>query len=257
MNELEKMKNEMNIKYQSTDNIVEDIRIIINSTTQYVRSSVNIALVVRNWLIGKRIAEEELKGKERADYGAEVIKSLSKNIKDEYGAGFNKTNLYNFLKFYQMFPEIFHSVSGKSTGLLSWTHYRVLLQVFDKIAREWYAKEAYEQTWSVRTLQRNISTQYYNRLLLSQIKEPVIDEMQEKTAEFQKIDKLEFVKNPVIAEFLGYSMNEYFTETDLETAIIDNLQKFLMELRKRICFCCKTKTYSYRKRRLLYRFSIL
>lgn len=156
-----------------------------------------------------------------------------------------------------MFPEILHTVCSKSEILLSWSHYRTLLQIEDEKARDWYEKEAGEQTWSVRTLQRNISSQYYYRLLQSQIKEPVIEEMKEKNKESYLINKLEFIKNPVIAEFLGYSLKESFTETELETSIINNLQKFLMELRKRICFCCKTTTYSYRKRRLLHRFGIL
>lgn len=141
--------------------------------------------------------------------------------------------------------------------LLSWTHYRTLLQVFDKQARDWYEKEAFEQTWSTRTLQRNIDTQYYYRILKSQAKEPVIKEMQEKNKEHYLLNKLEFVKNPVIAEFLGYSLDSEFTETELETSIINNLQKFLMELRKRLCFCGKTTAYSYGEGRLLYRFSFL
>ncbi len=115
--------------------------------------------------------------------------------------------------------------------MLSWTHYRTLLQVFDKKARDWYEKEALEQTWSTRTLQRNINTQYYYRLLKSQVKEPVIKEMKENNKGNYLMNKLEFVKNPVIAEFLGYSLDSSFTETELETSIINNLQKFLMELR--------------------------
>ena len=129
--------------------------------------------------------------------------------------------------------------------LLSWTHYRILLQVYDKKARDWYEKEAIEQTWSVRTLQRNISSQYYYRLLKSQIKEPIIEEMKEKNKEHYFMNKLEFVKNPLIAEFLGFSLEDSYTETELETSIINNLQKFLMELRKRLCICRKTTTYSY------------
>ena len=95
--------------------------------------------------------------------------------------------------------------------MLSWTHYRTLLQVFDKKARDWYEKEALEQTWSTRTLQRNIDTQYYYRLLKSQVKEPVINEMEENNKENYLMNKLEFVKNPVIAEFLGYSLESSFT----------------------------------------------
>lgn len=141
--------------------------------------------------------------------------------------------------------------------LLSWTHYRTLLQVLDKKARDWYEQEALSQTWSVRTLQRNISSQYYYKLLKSQVKEPVIEEMKKVNENHYLMKKLEFVKKPVIAEFLEYSLDTEFTETELESSIINNLQKFLMELRKRICFCSKITTYSYRKRRLLYRFGIL
>lgn len=136
-------------------------------------------------------------------------------------------------------------MSSKSNMLLSWTHYRTLLQIEDKNAREWYTKEAFEQTWSVRTLQRNISSQYYYRLLKSQLKEPVIEEMKVKNKQHYLIYKLEFVKNPLIAEFLGFSLEDSYTETELETRIINNLQKFMIELRKRLCFCGKTTTHSY------------
>ena len=122
--------------------------------------------------------------------------------------------------------------------LLSWSHYRVLLQVNEKEARDWYEKEAIEQTWSVRTLQRNISSQYYYRLLKSQVKEPVIEEMKQLTGN-SKYDKLEFIKNPVIAEFLSLSSDTSFTETQLESSIISNLQKFLMELGKGYAFIAR------------------
>ena len=229
---LEKINNNsMNIKYQNTDNVLEDVCSIIDSAKDYAYKSVNIALVERNWLIGYRIAEEELKGNDRADYGLEIIKKLSKELTKKYGKGFDRSNLYRFLSFYKNFPQIVDALSRQSGNLLSWTHYRTLLQVFDKKARDWYAKEALEQTWSTRTLQRNINTQYYYRLLKSQVKEPVIKEMEENNKENYLINKLEFVKNPVIAEFLGYSLDSTFTETELETSIINNLQKFLMELR--------------------------
>ena len=165
-------------------------------------------------------------------------------LKKEYGKGFELRNLYYFLQFYKTFPNILHSANAKSNILLSWTHYKTLLQVPDEKAREWYEKETAEQTWSVRTLQRNISSQYYYRLLKSQVKEPVIEEMKEKNKEHYLVDKLEFVKNPLIAEFLGFSLEDSYTETELETSIINNLQKFLMELRKGLCFRRKTTTYS-------------
>lgn len=223
--------NSMIIKYQNTDNVLEDVCSIIESARDYAYKSVNIALVERNWLIGYRIAEEELKGNDRADYGLEIVKKLSKELTRQYGKGFDRSNLYRFLSFYKNFPQIVDALSRQSGNLLSLTHYRTLLQVLDKKARDWYEKEALEQTWSTRTLQRNIDTQYYYRLLKSQVKEPVIKEMEENNKENYLMNKLEFFKNPVIAEFLGYSLDSTFTETELETSIINNLQKFLMELR--------------------------
>ena len=131
----------------------------IGYSRDYAFQSVNFALVERNWLIWYRIAEEELKGEDRANYGTEIIKKLSKELKEEYGKGFDSRNLYYFLTFYKTFPNILNAVSSKSKTVLSWTHYRTLLQVLDKEAREWYEKEALEQTWSTRTLQRSISSQ--------------------------------------------------------------------------------------------------
>ncbi|MGN0484494.1 MAG: YhcG family protein [Lachnospiraceae bacterium] len=225
-------------KFQKSENILEDIQAIIEGSQKEAYRAVNTILTQRNWLIGYRIAEEELKGENRAEYGAEIIKKLSKKLTAKYGKGFTKTNLYSFYMFYRYFPKIFHTSCGKSKNLLSWSHYRTLLQVKDDVARKWYEKEAYEQTWSVRTLQRNINTQYYYRLLQSQNKDIVEQEMFAKNAEFQN-DKLEFIKNPVIAEFLGLSSNTDFTETELESCIISNIQKFLMELGKGYAFVAR------------------
>ena len=121
---------------------------------------------------------------------------------------------------------------------LTWTHYRELLTVSDETARHWYMKEASKEMWSVRTLHRNISSQYYHRLLQSQAKNAVIDEMTQITAPMQS-DKLEFIKNPVVAEFLGLAQNTKFTETELESAIITHLQKFIMELGKGYAFVAR------------------
>ena len=210
--------NSMIINYQVTDNVLQDVCSIIELARDYAYQSVNVALIERNWFIGYRIAEEELKGENRANYGTEILKKLSKELKKEYGKGFELRNLYYFLQFYKKFPNILHSLNAKSNMILSWTHYKILLQIEDSKARDWYEKEAIEQTWSTRTLQRNIDTQYYYRLLKSQVKEPVINEMKEKNKEHYLINKLEFVKNPVIAEFLGYSLDSAFTETDEDIA---------------------------------------
>ncbi len=127
---------------------------------------------------------------------------------------------------------------SESGSTLSWSHYLVLLRVNKKSIRDWYEKEAIEQDWSVRTLDRNVSTLYYERLLMSQNTEPVVIEMQNKTAEFQA-NRLEFIKNPVIAEFLGVPQDKDYLESDLESAIITNLQKFLMELGKGYAFVAR------------------
>ncbi|MBP3476042.1 MAG: DUF1016 family protein [Lachnospiraceae bacterium] len=239
MNEIQKFENtDIMGKYQKSDNILNDIQNIIDVSQKEAYRAVNTILSQRNWLIGCRIAEEEFEGENRAEYGANIIKKLSKELTAKYGKGFTKTNLYSFYTFYKYFPEIFHTLCGKSEKLLSWSHYRTLIQVKDSVARNWYEKEAYEQTWSVRTLQRNIDTQYYYRLLQSQNKDAVEHEMQEKTYNYQD-DKLEFIKNPVIAEFLGLSTNPDFTETQLEKSIISNMQKFLMELGKGYAFVAR------------------
>lgn len=231
-------QNDVMSNFTKTDNIMNDMRKIIEGSQKTAHQAVNTILVQRNWLIGYRIASEELNGEDRADYGAEVIKKLSFELTKEFGKGYTKSNLYSFYSFYKTYPEIFQTPSGKSAILLSWSHYNVLLQVKDKIARDWYEKEAYEQTWSVRTLQRNISSQYYYRMLQTQNRNRVENEMKQLTADFQT-DKLEFIKNPVIAEFLGLSSNTDFTESELESSILSNIQKFLMELGKGYAFVAR------------------
>ena len=238
-NKTEKI-NQNNIvdSFVKTDDILKDMCGIIESSQKAAHQAVNVALVQRNWLIGYRIAEEELDGDERSEYGLEVIKKISKELTQRYGKGYDRSNLYHYLKFYKTFPEIVDTTCRQSGMLLSWSHYRALLQVKDKAARDWYEKEAAEQTWSVRTLQRNISSQYYYRMLETQKKELVELEMKELTSPYQN-DKLEFIKNPVVAEFLGFAQNTDFTESDLEKSILSNLQKFLMELGKGYAFVAR------------------
>ncbi len=231
-------KNNLMINFVKTDDILKDMCGIIESSQKAAYQAVNTTLVQRNWMIGYRIAEEEFGGEERSEYGLKVIKKLSKELTNLYGKGYDRGTLYRCLRFYRMFPEIVASLRQQSGTILSWTHYRILLQIEDKKARDWYEKEAAEQTWSVRTLQRNISSQYYYRMLQTQKQELVENEMKELTAEFQN-DKLEFIKNPVVAEFLGLASNTDFTESDLEKSILTNLQKFLMELGKGYAFVAR------------------
>lgn len=220
-----------------SDNIFKDASAIIEQSRSYAYRAVNVAMIQRNWLLGKRIAIEELRGESRAEYGKEVVVKLADYLTENYGKGFAKSNLYQFVQFYKCFPDIFHAVSGKSLSL-AWTHYRALLRVNDDTARNWYMNEAISEGWSSRTLDRNIASQYYYRLLQSQAKEAVRNEMQTLTADFQK-DKLEFIKNPVVAEFLGLAPNSDFTETKLEASIITHIQKFVMELGKGYAFVAR------------------
>lgn len=224
--------------FTKTDDILKDVCGIIESSRDAAYRAINATLVQRNWLLGYRIASEEMQGETRAEYGKETIKKLAEELTRTYGKGFDYSSLYKFVRFYKAFPNILDSVSSKSASLLSWTHYRVLLQVEDKQAREWYEKESFEQTWSVRTLQRNISSQYYYRMLQTHKQELVEEEMNQLTSDFNN-EKLEFIKNPVIAEFLGFSPAIDFTESDLEKSILSNLQKFMMELGKGYAFVAR------------------
>ena len=225
-------------KKEVTKDIVSDLCQIIDSAQKSAYQAVNYTLVQRNWLIGRRIMEEELNGSERAEYGEQIIVRLAEELTLKYGKGFNKTNLYYFYMFYKEYPEIFHSPSGKSIRILSWTHYRVLLQVEDKKARAWYEQEALSQTWSVRALQRNVSSQYYYRVLQNQ-KADLMENERNMPMDQKVADRLEFIKNPVITEFLGLPSNLDFTETELEKSILSNLQNFMMELGKGYAFVAR------------------
>jgi predicted nuclease of restriction endonuclease-like (RecB) superfamily len=248
-------------KYNDEDNmLVNDLRSIVSKARSKAFAAVNYSLVERNWRIGQRIVEQEQNGASRAEYGKHVIEIASAALTEEFGKGFSETNIMNFKKFYLKFKELtipqtlseefkkqkHQTLSDESSllpqkgqtqsaqfelRLLPWSHYERLIRVEDKKAREWYAKEAFEQGWSFRTLNRNINTLYYERLLMSKKKQPVVNEMQDKTKAYQQ-DKLEYIKSPVVLEFLGLPEDTSLAESKLETAIINNLEKFLMEMGK-------------------------
>lgn len=248
-------------KYNDEDNmLVNDLRSIVSKARSKAFAAVNYSLVERNWRIGQRIVEQEQNGASRAEYGKHVIESASAALTEEFGKGFSETNIMNFKKFYLKFKELtipqtlsdefkkqkHQTLSDESSllpqkgqtppaqfelRLLPWSHYERLIRVEDKKAREWYAKEAFEQGWSFRTLNRNINTLYYERLRMSKKKQPVVNEMQDKTKAYQQ-DKLEYIKSPVVLEFLGLPEDTSLAESKLETAIINNLEKFLMEMGK-------------------------
>ena len=248
-------------KYNDEYNmLVNDLRSIVSKARSKAFAAVNYSLVERNWRIGQRIVEQEQNGASRAEYGKHVIEVASAALTKEFGKGFSETNITNFKKFYLKFKELAipqtlseefkkqkqQTQSDESSllpqkgqtasaqfelHLLPWSHYERLIRVEDKKAREWYAKEAFEQGWSFRTLNRNINTLYYERLLMSKKKRPVVDEMQDKTKAYQQ-DKLEYIKSPVVLEFLGLPEDTSLAESKLETAIINNLEIFLMEMGK-------------------------
>lgn len=248
-------------KYNDEDNmLVNDLRSIVSKARSKAFAAVNYSLVERNWRIGQRIVEEEQNGTSRAEYGKHVIEVASAALTKEFGKGFSYTNIANYKRFYLTFSDLqilqtvseefkkqkHQTLSDESSLLpqkgqtppaqfelrfLPWSHYERLIRVEDKKAREWYAKEAFEQGWSFRTLNRNINTLYYERLLMSTKKQPVVDEMQDKTKAYQQ-DKIEYIKSPVVLEFLGLPEDTSLAESKLETAIINNLEKFLMEMGK-------------------------
>ncbi len=206
-----------------------DLYTIVSVARSKAYVSINQSLVERNWKIGRRIVEQEQQGNARAEYGRQVIELASRQLTEQFGKGFSVTNIKNFRRFYLDFNNLL--IGQTPSDLLPWSHYERLIRVQNPEARNWYAQEAANQTWSFRTLDRNINTQYYDRLLISQKKGPVIREMEDKTRQFQT-DKLAFIKNPVIAEFLGFSPDSSFRESELERAIIGNMEKFLMEMGK-------------------------
>ena len=225
------------VQYIKTQNLLADSSKIIESARDVAYRTVNIVLVQRNWLLGKRIAEELMGEQTREElYGKSLVQNLATQLTKEYGSGFDFSSLYKYMRFYQCFPNILDVASPKSF-LLSWTHYRTLLQVEDEVARKWYENEAARETWSAKTLQRNISSQYYYRILQSPEPQRVAKEMHDITKPFQIKD--EYIKNPMIAEFLGLAQDTDFTEGTLEKAIITNLQKFLMELGKGFAFVAR------------------
>ena len=212
-------------------NYINEIKTILKNARQKAYTAVNSAMVEAYWKIGRRIVEEEQSGRERAEYGKEIIKNLSKELTEEFGKGFGERNIRNIRQFYVLFSdyEKWKSLISK----LTWTHIQKVLKVSDEKARIFYLTEAAENMWSVRTLDRNISTLYYNRIVASIDKKTVEDEMKEKT---KKLQAEEFIKNPVVLEFLDLPTNMSYTENELEKALTDDIQKFMMELGKGFAF---------------------
>ena len=214
-----------------SNNYINEIKTILKNARQKAYTAVNSAMVEAYWEIGRRIVEEEQNGKERAEYGKEILQNLSKVLTEEFGKGYSYRTLREIRQFYLMFSDFekWRTVSAK----LTWSHFQKVLRVSDEKARIFYLTEAAENMWSVRTLDRNISTLYYNRIVASIDKKIVENEMKEKT---KKLQAEEFIKNPVVLEFLDLPTNMSYTENELEKALTDDIQKFMMELGKGFAF---------------------
>lgn len=212
---------QINTLYNAIDKILEDARNTVYRTA-------NFTMVTAYWHIGKTITEEEQNGKERADYGTELIKQLAEKLTQKHGKGFTETNLKYMRQFYRFFEKS-HSLRDE----LSWTHYRLLLKVEKEQARQFYIQEAIDCNWSTRTLERQIGNLYYERMLMSQNSQTVRSEATEKQITQEPKD---IIKDPYVLEFLGLKDNTGFRENELEQAIIDKLQDFLLELGKGFAF---------------------
>ncbi len=225
--------------------LIAEIRQILEKARRSAYSAVNAAMVEAYWQVGKRIVEEEQQGEKRAGYGKQLMSTLAKGLTEDFGKGFSERTLREYRQFYLTFPDLKNTIDASTPPIwrtvyakLSWSHFQRVLRVSSPEARMYYLTEAAQNNWSVRTLDRNISTLYYHRLLSSQIKEPVIDEMREKTEKFDN-NTFEFIKNPAVLEFLKLPVNAGITEMELEKALLSNIQQFLLELGKGFAFVAR------------------
>lgn len=212
------------------DTYIQDIKTILLQARTKTYQMLNTQMVEAYWLVGKRIVEEEQQGEKKAGYGEHLLKRLSQSLAAEFGKGFSYANLRNFRQFYLTYPdkEICYTLCSK----LTWSHNRLIMRVENENARFFYLKEGNEQNWSVRVLERNINTFYYERLLSSQDKAHALSHSQS----FEKQDIRDFVKDPYIFEFLNIAEPLTANEQEIETALLANLQHFLLELGKGFSF---------------------
>ncbi|MEE6032509.1 PDDEXK nuclease domain-containing protein [Avibacterium avium] len=218
---------------KSTD-LLRQISQIIEQARCQVRQTVNSAMVQSYWEIGRLIVEDEQQGNQRAEYGKYVLRELAERLTVQFGKGFNERNLRNMRQFFLAFP-IWNAVRTE----LSWTHYRSLIRIENAQARQWYLQEAVEQNWSARALDRQISVLYYERLLASQNKVLVTQEAEQKTEKLKECIE-DYLRDPYILDFLNLQDKTY-QESDIEQAIISNLQQFLLELGKGFAFVERQK----------------
>jgi predicted nuclease of restriction endonuclease-like (RecB) superfamily len=218
--------------------LYQAIRQLLLAARTQVRQTVNTTMVQTYWLIGQKIVEDEQGGHKRAAYGKQVLPELARRLGEEFGAGFDVTNLRNMRQFFVCFPN-----RDALRRDLSWTHYRALIRIETPQARDWYTQEAAEQGWSVRALDRQIATLYYERLLSTQdqSKALVKTEAAQQIAKEAPPDPRDFIRDPYVLEFLGAPALPALYEKDLEQGLLDHLQKFLLELGKGFAFVSRQK----------------
>ena len=228
--------NNAELSAENTSETYSRIRNSVITAQGKIYTAVNSAMVQAYWEIGEQIyiacGENE-----RAEYGKGLLRYLSEKLTAEFGTGFTERNLRNMRQFYQAYP-IRHTVCTE----LSWSHYRILMRISDDKRREWYTEECAKSGWSVRQLERQINTMFYERLISSKEKDAVAAEIQttEPKPEYEKI-----IRDPYVLEFLDLPENPHFYEKDLEQAIIDHLQKFLLELGRGFSFVARQKKISF------------
>jgi predicted nuclease of restriction endonuclease-like (RecB) superfamily len=263
------MKEGKEITTRNYSNLLEKIAEILSQARTRVFREINRAQVLAYWSIGREIVEFEQKGKTRAEYGEELVIRLAKDMTERFGRGFSKSNLFLMRQFYLTYPEKFQTVSGKSSEvqkfqtssgkfeisqtssdlsavaqagqfepMLSWSHYCELLKVEEPLARSFYEQESVQNNWSVRELKRQIGSMLFERLALSKDTKAVM-KMAEKGQIIEKPE--DAIKDPYILEFLNLKEETSYTETQLEQALIDKLQYFLLELGKGFSFVARQK----------------
>jgi predicted nuclease of restriction endonuclease-like (RecB) superfamily len=213
--------------------ILFDIHFIISQAREKAVRSVNFERVVMYWKIGERIFEEEQQGEQRAEYGSYLIKSLAASLEPEFGTGFSARQLERFRQFYRSFP----NASALRTEF-SWTHYKMMLSIENNDKREFYLAESAKNLWTARELERQINSQLYERLLISNEKKAVLAVAKN---EKHPVSAGEIIKDPMVLEFLGLKREASYYEKDLESAIITHLQDFLLELGNGFAFVARQK----------------
>lgn len=226
------MKKTSDIK-EPEQQLLDDLRLIIKDARSNAVRSVDYCRVQMYWQIGRRIFEEEQQGKNRADYGAYLIKRIAEKLESEYGSGFSERQIKFCRQFYRLYP-----IGNALRSQLNWTQYRMLIQIDDPDKREYYELEAANNSWTGRELERQINSHLFERLLLSNNKEDVL-----AVARKEKIPEnpSDIIKDPMILEFLGLQKRSEYYEKDLETAIISHIADFLLELGSGFSFVARQK----------------